>query len=264
MNKKIVIANWKMQLPYQEALKFASDFKKKLENYKLENLEIGICADFLSIPELAKIFKDTKIKLGSQNVSWENRGAYTGEISILDLKEFNTELFLIGHSERRQNFHESDKNINKKIKKVIENGKTPILCIGENLEQRRNNQKDLVIIEQVNKALSGIKFEEIKQLIVAYEPIWSISTTKFRQDIEVKEVEYSHKIMREAILDTLFKEDEKISLKEFKNKIRLIFGGSANASNVSDLMKQSNVDGVLVGGASLKVSTFMDLINTLI
>lgn len=261
LSHKIVLANWKMKLSYEQTIELANLLKNNLKNYKLENIDIGICTDFLTIPELSKTLKDTQIKLGSQNVSWEKRGAYTGEISIDDLKYLNVEFIIIGHSERRKYLSESDEMINKKIKQIIKNKMTPVLCVGENFEQRRSNQKDLVIIKQIKSALSGIKINEIKQLIVAYEPIWVIGSG---QAIKASEAEHTNKVIRGVILDSLNLEDDHMTIKEIEEKIRLIYGGSIDSSNITDFIKQPNIQGVLVGNASLNIESFMSLINTII
>lgn len=264
LSKKIILANWKMQLSYDETLNLAKEIKDKLKNHKLKNADLALCSDFLTIPELSKILKDTPINLGSQNVFWEEKGAYTGEISIKNLKHFNVKFVMIGHSERRQNLRESNEMINKKLKLVLENNLIPVLCVGENFEERRKNQKDMVLMEEIKSALMGIKIKDIPELIVAYEPIWSISTTKIKQKIDIAEVEYTNKLIKQILLDNLFFENDIISMKKFEDKIRIIFGGSVDASNVANFIKQPHVHGVLVGGASLNTKSFINLINNVI
>lgn len=260
LSEKIILANWKMQLPIEESTQLAKDIKEKLKNHKLDKIDVGLCPDFLAIPEISKILKNTKIDLGSQNVFWKNQGAYTGEISIQNLKHFGVKFVIIGHSERRQNLFESDQMVNLKIKNTITEGLIPVLCVGENLEERNNNQKDIVIIKQIKTALQNININDINELIIAYEPIWSISTTKIKQKIETDEVEYTNRLIQEIAIDSL-SPDTNISNYEFKNKIKLIFGGSVNSSNIIDLIKQKHVQGVLVGGASLNAEKFINLIN---
>ncbi len=264
LSKKIILANWKMQLSYDETINLANEIKTKLKNHKLKNADIALCADFLTIPELSKILKDTNIDLGSQNVFWKEKGAYTGEISIDNLKHFNVKFVMIGHSERRQNLSESNEMVNKKLKLVLENGLIPVLCVGENLEERRKNQKDMVLMKQLKSALAGIKIKDISELVVAYEPIWSISTTKVKEKIDITEVEYTNKLIKQILLDNLFFENDSIQMKKFEEKIRILFGGSVDASNVADFIKQPHVHGVLVGGASLNTKNFINLINNVI
>jgi triosephosphate isomerase (TIM) len=264
LSKKIILANWKMQLSYDETINLAKEIKDKLKNHKLENTNIALCADFLTIPELSRILKDTHIDLGSQNVFWKEKGAYTGEISIENLKHFNIKFVMIGHSERRQNLAESNEMINKKLKLVLKSGLIPVLCVGENLEERRKNQKDMVLMEEIKSALMGIKIKDIPELIVAYEPIWSISTTKVKQKIDIAEVEYTNKLIKQILLDNLFFENDIISIEKFEDKIRIIFGGSVDASNIANFIKQPHVHGVLVGGASLNTRSFINLINNAI
>jgi triosephosphate isomerase len=264
LSKKIILANWKMQLSYDESWKLTEEIKAKLKNHKLENIDLGLCPDFLAIPKMSEILKDTRIDLGSQNTFWEEKGAYTGEVSIENLKHFGIKFVMIGHSERRQNLDESEEMINKKVKLTLKNELTPVLCIGENLEERRNNQKDLVLMRQIKSALKGIKINDIKELIIAYEPIWSISTTKIKQEIETIEVEYTNKLIKQMVIDALFSENDHLPIKEFEDKIRLIFGGSVSPSNIADLIKQNHVHGVLVGGASLNSKSLVSLINNIL
>jgi len=264
LSEKIILANWKMQLSYDKTLDLTKRLKKKLKNHKLKNIDIVLCPDFLAIPELSKILKDTRIDLGSQNTFWEEKGAYTGEVSIENLKHFGVKFVMIGHSERRQNLAESEKMINKKVKLTLKQGLIPVLCVGENLEERINNQKDFVLMKQIKSALSGIKIKDIENLIIAYEPIWSISTTKVKQKIETTEVEYTNRLIKQIVIDSLFSEDDTLSTKTFEDKIKLIFGGSVNAANISSLIRQKHVQGVLVGGASLNAKSFTDLINNII
>jgi triosephosphate isomerase (TIM) len=264
LSKKIILANWKMQLSYDETLKLAEEIKAKLKNHKLESIDLGLCPDFLTIAKLSEILKDTRIDLGSQDTFWENKGAYTGEVSIDNLKHLGVKFVMIGHSERRQNLAESEEMINKKVKLTLKNGLIPVLCVGENLEERRNNQKDLVLMRQIKSALAGVNINDIDQLIIAYEPIWSISTTKVKQEIETVEVEYTNKLIKQIVLDNVFSENDKILIKKFEDKIRLIFGGSVKPSNIKDLIQQAHVHGVLVGGASLNSESLFNLINNVI
>lgn len=259
--EKIILANWKMQLSYQETIDLAEALKKELKKYKSKKLEIGLCTDFMTIPKLFEILKDTQIKLGCQNIFWENKGAYTGEIFIDNLKKFNVHYAIIGHSERRKFLHESDQMTNKKIKQALKNNIIPILCIGENFEQRRNGQKDLVIIKQIKSALLGIKTNDIKKIIIAYEPIWVIGSG---QAIQAEEAEHTNRVIKEVVLDTLIMENENLSREELENKIKLIYGGSVDASNALDFIKQKNIQGILVGEASLKKEKFINLINAII
>ena len=260
LSEKIILANWKMQLSLPKSINLAKKIKEKLKNHKLEKIDVALCPDFLAIPAVSEILKNTNIDLGSQNVFWENWGAYTGEVSIKNLKHFGVKFIMIGHSERRQNLLESDKMINQKIKTVINEELIPVLCIGENLEQKNNNQKDIVIMKQVRSALADINMNDISELIIAYEPIWSISTTKIKQEIETSEIEYTNQLIKQIVIDTLSPQNI-ISSSEFKNKIKLIFGGSVNSSNIVNLMRQNHVQGVLVGGASLDAEEFTNLIN---
>ncbi len=264
LSKKIILANWKMQLAYEKTIEIAKKLKDKLQNHRLDNMDIALFPDFLTIPKLSKMLKNTAIDLGSQDVFWKERGAYTGEISIDNLKYLGVKFIIVGHSERRQNLLESNKMINKKVKLILKKGLTPVICVGENLEEKRNNKKDLVLMEQIKSALFEININNIKKLIIAYEPIWSISTSKIKQEIEISEIEYTNKLIKQIVLDTLFSENDNVSIREFEDKLRFIFGGSVDKNNIKNIMNQAHVQGVLVGSASLNPEVFLNLINNIL
>lgn len=255
--KKILMLNWKMQLSVNDSCDLA---KKIISDINLEKIELGICPDFLSIYKISEIIKNSHAKLGSQNSSWAIKGAYTGEVSPAFLKELGVEFIILGHSERRTNLKETDEIINKKIKTVLENGITPILCVGENFEERQNNQKDLVIINQIRNALKNLDLKNIKRLIIAYEPIWVIGSG---QAIESNEAQETNAIIKQTMFDIFYDTGIELNEEEFNNKIQILYGGSVDSTNISDFLKESNIDGVLVGGAGIKFESLNSLIKSI-
>lgn len=257
-SKKIILANWKMQLSYDESLNLASKICENIKNTKLDNLEIAILPDFLCISEISQILKNTQVKLGAQNVFWEDKGSFTGEVSPKNLKSFGVEYVIIGHSERRQYLKESNEMICKKIKQAVKNDLIPVLCVGENFEERRNDRKDVVVMEQVSIALKDLEFYNIRQLVIAYEPVWVIGSG---QAIDPEEAEHTNLVIKEAAFEAFISNGNNITRDELEDKVKFIYGGSVDNKNIGDFMQKLNIDGVLVGGASLGENSFMDLIN---
>ncbi len=258
MNKSTIIANWKMQLSPEESNILAGALCKKIERLNLDNINLIICPDFLSIPSIRDIVSGTELRLGSQDIFWEDKGAFTGEVSPVNLKYFDINYSIVGHSERRQLLQESDDMINKKMKSCIKNGIVPILCVGESFEQRRNDQKDFVIISQVRNAFRGIEFRDVTKIFIAYEPVWVIGSG---QAIDPIEAEHTNLIIKEAVLEAFLAEGKNVRRDEIDEKLQLIYGGSVDSTNIADFMNQENISGVLVGGASLKVDSFINLLN---
>jgi len=247
MRKPIIAGNWKMNNTISQSLKLINEIK----SYNLnENVEVVVCVPFTSLYEVKKELKGTNIKLGAQNMHWEDSGAYTGEISPLMLKEIGIDYCIIGHSERRQYFNETDETVNKKIKSALRHGIKPIVCVGETLEDREKAKEKEIVKEQVLKALEDIKEEEIENIVIAYEPIWAIGTGKTASSDDANE-------MCGFIRDTISK---KYGVDISKN-IRIQYGGSVKPNNIKELMDKEEIDGALVGGASLNASDFVKLIN---
>lgn len=258
MNRSTIIANWKMQLSVEESRALARAIIGKTKDLNLDNVDIILCPDFLSIPSVLEITKESDICLGSQDIFWQEKGAFTGEVSPENLKYFDVKYSIIGHSERRKLLHESDEMINQKMKSCIKNDIVPILCVGESFEERRNDQKDFVIISQVRNAFKGIEFRDVRKIFIAYEPVWVIGSG---QAIDPIEAEHTNLIIKEAVLEAFLSEGKSVRRDEIDQKLHLLYGGSVDDSNVSDFMKQENIYGVLVGGASLKIDSFMGLLN---
>jgi len=247
-----MIANWKMKLSLAETEKLAKDIKKKFTD--VENGTIVLCPNFLSLLNVSQIMKGTDIKLGGQDVFWEGRGAYTGEISPSLLVEAGCEYVIVGHSERRKFLMENYEMIHREVKAVLTTDELiPVVCVGENWDERKTDRRDFVLYDQLQQGLGGIKISGDKQIIVAYEPIWAIGSGTA---IEPQEAEYAHKIIR-LTLNDMFGTD--VVDKHFK----IIYGGSINSNNVHNFVNLDNLDGMLVGGASLNADEFHKVVTTI-
>lgn len=246
----LVVGNWKMKLGLKESLKLANQLKKTVKKLRGQ-VEVGICPSFTSLYSVAATLAGTEIKLGAQNMFWEEEGAYTGEISPFMLKELNCQIVIIGHSERRQNLAETDQMVHQKIRRALTHQIMPIICVGEDYEQRRENKTDYVIIHQVTKALEGIEIKTADNLVVAYEPVWVIGTG---QAINPSEAEHVHKLIRQTLIDLFPKEI-------VEQNFRIIYGGSVDSTNVTNFTDLKVVDGVLVGSASLQADEFSKIIQ---
>ncbi len=247
MRKPIIAGNWKMNKTITETIELINEIK----SFKLdENVEALISVPFTSLNEAAKLVEGTNIKIGAQNMHYEESGAFTGEISPLMLKDIGVEYCILGHSERREYFFETDENINKKIKSCFSHDIKPILCVGESLEQRENNQYEEVVKKQLVNGLKDIDENNIYNLVIAYEPIWAIGTGKTASSEDANEM---CKYIRNTVVE-LYSE-------EAANAVRIQYGGSVKPETIVELMNKDNVDGALVGGASLVAEDFVKLIN---
>ncbi|ACK42412.1 MULTISPECIES: triose-phosphate isomerase [Dictyoglomus] len=249
MRRKIIAANWKMYKTCAETESFIKEFKELSKGY--EEKEIVICPPFTSLYVANKLLEDTPIKLGAQNMFWEKEGAYTGEISPIMLKDLNCSYVIIGHSERRQYFSETNDMINKKLKSAFEYELIPIFCVGEKWEEREKGKTEEVITEQVKKGLQGLEKEKVEKIVIAYEPVWAIGTGHSAKGEDANEVA---KLIRRIISEIY---DEEVS-----QKVRIQYGGSVNPQNIKEFLAQSEIDGALVGGASLKPQSFWDIVRS--
>ena len=246
MRKPIIAGNWKMHKTIAEALEFVNEVKDRVNNDKVEAV---ICAPFTLLKDLKQATKGTNIKTGAQNMHFEEKGAFTGEISPLMLKELDMDYVVIGHSERRQYFNETDETVNKKVLKALEVGIDPILCVGETLEEREaGNTKDVCKV-QVEKALENVSKEDLAKVVIAYEPVWAIGTGKTATSEDANDV---IAYIREVVANLYG---------ELANEVRIQYGGSVKPSNVAEIMNQSDIDGALVGGASLEANDYVELVN---
>lgn len=251
MRKQIIAANWKMNKTIEEAREFVERLKQDLGSY--DKADVVICPPFTSISIVKEGISDTNYKLGAQNIYWENKGAFTGEISSEMLRDIGCQYVIIGHSERRQYFGETDETVNKKIKSALGMGLIPIICIGEVLSEREKGETFNILKRQIVKGLENINENEkinSRSMVIAYEPVWAIGTGKNATPNQAQE---SHAYIR-SVLKELFGE-------EFSDEIRIQYGGSVNASNAGDILTQPDVDGALVGGASLKADTFTEIVK---
>jgi triosephosphate isomerase len=249
MRKTVIAGNWKMNNDLKESEKLIVELKNLLQNEK-PNCDVIICPPFTSLFEASKLISGSMIKLGAQNMHFEESGAFTGEVSASMLNSVGCEFVILGHSERRHIFGESDEVINKKIKKALSAGLKPIFCVGELLEERESGTTNDVVKKQILKGLAEISADEMKNIIVAYEPVWAIGTGKTASPAQAQEV---HEFIRDLIEITY-------SL-EVANDLVIQYGGSVKPDNAKELISQKDIDGALVGGACLKADSFMGIIK---
>ncbi len=245
----IIAGNWKMNKDIKETFEFLLPLKNNLIGQNLQ-VEVVVCPPFTSLFVASKMLKGTRIKLGAQNMFYEVEGAYTGEVSAKMLKSVNCEYVIIGHSERRRYFYETDEIVNKKVKKALEFGIKPIICVGETLDERESGKTFKVIEAQVRGVLNGLIYEQIKEVVIAYEPVWAIGTGRNATPEQAQEAQ---KFIRE-IVSILFNS-------EVAQNLTIQYGGSVTPENAYSLLSQPDVDGALVGGASLKVDSFLKIIK---
>jgi triosephosphate isomerase len=240
--KKIAAGNWKMNKTAKEAGEFVTALRPRVEG---ADSEVVVGVPFICLPDVVKAAAGSNIKVAAQNMHWEEKGAYTGEVSGLMLKKLGVDYVIIGHSERRQYFAETDETVNKKIHAAFKYGLKPIVCVGESLTQREQGVTADLIRYQVKIALLGLTAEQVSSMVIAYEPIWAIGTGKTATNEQANEVC--------AIIRATVKELYGEGVSE---AIRILYGGSVNAGNAADLFGMSDIDGGLVGGASLKLDDF--------
>ncbi len=244
----LIAGNWKMYKTIAEARAFAEEFSKL---YKDTDVRAAICAPFTQLVALKEAFAGTNVKLGAQNVHFEDEGAFTGEISVEMLKEIGVDYCIIGHSERREYFAETDKTVNLKLKKLFSSSEIiPILCVGENLSEREAGNAFDVVEEQLKADLEGIDKADVSKLVIAYEPIWAIGTGKTATPEQAGEM-CAH---IRNIVEKLYDEDT-------CDSVIIQYGGSVKPENASEIMNMDEIDGALVGGASLDASKFIKIVN---
>ncbi|HEY8392228.1 MAG TPA: triose-phosphate isomerase [Capillibacterium sp.] len=247
MRKPIIAGNWKMYKTHLEA----EDLVTALKGKKLPaGVEVVLCPPFTALATVAKALAGTEIGLGAQDIFWEEEGAYTGEVSPGMLKALGCTYVIIGHSERRQYFGETDETVNKKVKAALRHGLKPIICVGESLAQREAGETDRFVAGQVEKALAGLNPEAIPQIVIAYEPIWAIGTGRSATGADANQV---IGLIRRTIARA-FSE-------ELAQQVRIQYGGSVKPENIKEFMAQPEIDGALVGGASLKADSFYGIIS---
>ena len=246
--KTIIAGNWKMNKTLSETRTFAEELKPLLGRPKW--CEVVLCAPFVNLQAATRLFKDSRVSIAAENCHYESSGAYTGEVSAEMLKELGVKYVVIGHSERRQYYNETDFTVNKKVKAALEAGLRPIVCVGESLEQRELGVALELISYQVKCALAGVPAEKMRHVVFAYEPIWAIGTGKTATAAEAQEVcEHIRAVIR------------KLYGARVARSVTIQYGGSMNPKNARELLSQPDIDGGLIGGASLKADQFVEIVN---
>ena len=246
--KTIIAGNWKMNKTASDTKKFAEELKAIMPRAKW--CETVVCVPFVNIPAALKAFKDMRVSVGAENLFYEPSGAYTGEVSAEMLKDLGVKYVIIGHSERRQYFGETDIIVNKKVHAALEAGLHPIICVGESLEQREMDVTMELITLQVKSALSGVSAEKARKCVIAYEPIWAIGTGKTATAEQAGEVCTAIRTVIRGLYGA-----------RVARSITIQYGGSMNPKNAAELLAQGDVDGGLIGGAALKADQFVEIIN---
>lgn len=247
MRQIIIAGNWKMHKTITEAVSFVQELKQKAA---ATPVEVVVCPPFTALAAVSEAIKGSNIRLAAQNMHWEKQGAFTGEISPVMLKELGVAYVVLGHSERRQYFGETDESVNQKAQAALEHGLIPIVCVGETLEQREAGATEQVVAGQTKGALAGLSAEQVAGLVIAYEPVWAIGTGKTASDEDAQQV---NAYIRQVVSDQFGAATAAA--------VRIQYGGSVKPSNARGLMSQPDIDGALVGGASLKVEDFAGIIE---
>ena len=247
MRKPIIAGNWKMHNTIEEAVKMVEELKPMVKD---SACEVVVCPTFVCLDAVVKAVKGSNIKVGAQNVHFEEKGAYTGEIAPGMLQAMGIDYVVIGHSERRQYFNETDETVNKKLKACFTHNLLPILCVGESLEEREGNITEKVISKQIELDLAGLTAKQVEELVIAYEPIWAIGTGKTATADQANE---TIAFIRKCL--------ENIYGKAVADKTRIQYGGSVKSSTIAEQMAKSDIDGALVGGASLVPGEFAAIVN---
>lgn len=249
MRSYLIAGNWKMYKDLLESIELIEALKIRLATLK-PSVTVAVCPPFTSLPIASNLLKGSSIKLGAQNMSEHDDGAFTGEVSWKMLRSVGCDYVILGHSERRQYFHETNDLVNRKAKKALANGLKPILCVGENLEERERGITDQIISTQIKGVLEGISSADMENVTVAYEPVWAIGTGKNATPLQAQEV---HQLIRKLISQQYM-----WSLAE---RVTIQYGGSVKPENAENLLAQNDIDGALVGGASLNVESFASIVE---
>lgn len=248
MRKPIIAGNWKMNKTVHEGLDLANKVKRGA--YDIADVDIVICPPYTALDEVYEVIMETNIALGAQDVHWEKEGAFTGEVSCAMLKDVGCKYVIIGHSERRAYFHETNETVNKKIKAALASELVPIMCVGETLAERKASGTFDVLKDHVTNGLAGLDETAMGKVVIAYEPVWAIGTGVNATKGEAQE---AHAYIRKLL--------EKLFSRELAQSVRIQYGGSVNPGNIRELTGEPDVDGALVGGASLKADSFVDILK---
>jgi triosephosphate isomerase len=248
MRKPMLACNWKMYKTNEEARAFIQELKRQ---FRSNNLELVICSPFTALSTFTDQWdEDSSVRIGAQNMHFEDQGAYTGEISPVMLKALGVTYVILGHSERRTYFHEDDEWIRKKVEAAYRHRLIPILCVGETLDERESGHTQQVVKRQTEEAIRNLSTEQVKQLVIAYEPVWAIGTGRTASPENANEV---IAYIRRVVADQF---DSNVA-----NEVRILYGGSVKPENIAQFMKESDIDGALVGGASLEVQSLVKMIE---
>ena len=248
MRKTIIAGNWKLNKNSKEAVELVTLLKRELS--EVTEIDIIVCPVFTVLAEVHDVIVESNIGLGAQDLYWEDSGAFTGEVSALLIKDTGAEFVIIGHSERRQFFGDTSQTVNKKIKAALKHELTPLVCVGEILQERETNQTVAVVKKQCEESLLGLTSEQMEKIVIAYEPVWAIGTGKTATPAQAQEV---HKLIRSLLINMY---DEELAA-----KVRIQYGGSVKPDNIAELVSQPDIDGALVGGASLQNESFVKIIK---
>jgi triosephosphate isomerase len=251
MRTPIIAGNWKMYKTQKEAFQLASVLKEKLSD--INSVKVVVCPPFTALASVKQAIEGSKILLGAQNMHWEKEGAYTGEISPGMLLTVGCKYVILGHSERRSYFFETNENVNLKVKSALGFGLIPIVCVGEKLEEREANKTEQVVENHVRGAFADLTADSVKKCVIAYEPVWAIGTGKTATPDQANEV---HLFIRE-LLSSVFD-------KECAEKVNILYGGSVKPENSKELLEMSDIDGALVGGASLDADSFEKVVRSVV
>lgn len=249
MRRKTIAGNWKMNKNVDESAMLINEVKDRLKDVA-DGIEVILCPPFTSLGIASQLLRGSRLKLGAQNMHFEDDGAFTGEVSGRMLKSIGCEYVILGHSERRTYFHESDDVVNRKIKKALAFGLKPIVCVGETLNERERGLTEVVVSKQVKGVLEGIPLEDLRRSVIAYEPVWAIGTGKNATPQQANEV---HKLIRSLI--------SKMYDPSAADGLVIQYGGSVKPENAADLLTQPDIDGALVGGASLQADSFAKIVK---
>ncbi len=250
MSRRTLIAgNWKLNKTIEEAIELVTMLKRLITDF--QNVDVVVCPPYTALSEVSEILMESEIKLGAQDIYWEEKGAFTGEVSASLVKNAGAEFAIIGHSERRQFFHETHETVNKKTKAALKNGLGPVVCVGESLAEREADKTFQWIDGQLKGAFSGFGAQDMQKIVIAYEPVWAIGTGKVATPAEAQEV---HAFIRKWISKSFGEEAAK--------SMRILYGGSVKPDNISSLVSEADIDGALVGGASLDAAGFSDIVKS--
>jgi triosephosphate isomerase len=248
MRKKIVAGNWKMNKVTGQAAELAAAVKAKLGSQTA--VDVVLCPTFTALKTVGDVVAGSQVKLGAQNMHWEAEGAFTGEISVDMLKDTGCQYVILGHSERRQFFGETDAGVNRKVKAALAANLVPIVCVGETLEEREGNKTEDVVTTQVTKGLAGLDEAGFRRLVIAYEPVWAIGTGRTATPAQAQEV---HALIRRVLA--------KMSNPGAAQAVRIQYGGSMKPANAKELLSQPDIDGGLIGGAALDAASFVAIVE---